>query len=157
MEKDLFTRIVIKYKDDVFRVAYSICHDRNDAEDIAQTTFVKLFQSEKVFENDEHIKKWLVLVTVNNSKTLLQSAWKRKVDLDLQERLGKYRCRNNNEILEEAMEQLDSTDRALIHLYYYEDMEMKEIADMMKMSESAVKTRLHRARKKLKKMMKGEK
>lgn len=155
MEKALFTQVAGKYLDDVFRVAYSICRNRSDAEDILQTVFEKLYRSEADFTDDMHIKKWLVTVAVNEARSLMRTAWKRKVDYYLPEAGGSSLRTCSDSRLSEALAGLKEKYRILIHLYYYEEMDVKEIAEMLKMSESAVKTGLHRARQKLKKMMEG--
>lgn len=157
MEKEAFTRIAEMYLNDVIRVSYSICHNRSDAEDIAQMVFEDLYRCDTVFENDEHVKKWLIRVTLNKSRSLLRTPWKRKVDLYLPECMQKKNSTPSNEKLLAAMGRLKQKYRTLIYLFYYEDMSVKEIAEMMEMTESAVKTNLCRARQDLKKKMEGEK
>lgn len=156
MENEVFTRVMELYIDDVFRVAYSICQNISDSEDISQTVFEKLYVSETAFVDDEHIKKWLIAVTVNESRSLMRTVWKRKVDYYLPEGGVKRDSHENDERLAKALIQLKDKYRILIHLYYYEDMDVREIAETLKMSESSVKTGLHRARKQLKKKMESE-
>lgn len=156
MEKEYFTRVAEMYLNDVIRVAYSICHNKCDSEDIAQTVFEDLYCSEQTFENDEHVKKWLIKVAVNKSMSLMRTPWKRKVDMNLPECMKKDTIRPHNEKLLSAMGRIKPKYRTLIYLFYYDEMDIKEIAKTLKMSENAVKTGLCRARKALKKKMEGD-
>ena len=74
-----FNRIVEKYTDTVFRSALSFCKSKSDAEDVTQNAFIKLLKSEASFESDDHIRKWLIRVVANESKSLWRSSWQRKV------------------------------------------------------------------------------
>ena len=61
-----FNRIVEKYTDVVFRSALSFCKSKSDAEDVTQNAFIKLLKSEVDFESDDHIRKWLIRIVVND-------------------------------------------------------------------------------------------
>ena len=78
-----YSRIVDLYADSVFKLAMVKTKNKQDAEDVFQDTFIKLYRCDKIFESDEHIKRWLMKVTVNTSLDLLKSFWNRKtVELD---------------------------------------------------------------------------
>lgn len=145
-----FNRIVDKYADVVFRSALSFCKNKSDAEDITQNTFMKLLKSEADFENDDHIRKWLIRVAANESKSLWRSFWRKKVvsfnDLDKE---PEYIDSEKNEIFAEIMK-LPEKYSMVLHLYYYESYQCDEIASVLGISESNVQTRLMRARKMLK-------
>ena len=70
MDRIEFTRIVDQYYDDVKRIAFAGCKNTYDAEDVAQTVFMKLSQYQGNFKSDEHIKKWLIKVAVNEYRPL---------------------------------------------------------------------------------------
>ena len=145
-----FNRIVDKFADVVFRSALSFCKNKSDAEDITQITFMKLLKSKTDFESDDHIRKWLIRVAANESKSLWRSFWIRRVisfnDLDYE---PAYINPEKNEILTEVMK-LPEKYRTVLHLYYYENYHCDEIASVLGISESNVQTRLMRARKMLK-------
>ena len=145
-----FNRIVEKYIDVVFRSALSFCKNKSDAEDITQNTFIKLLKSESDFESDDHIRKWLIRVAANESKSLWRSFWNKKIisfsDLDYE---PAYINPEKNEIFTEVMK-LPEKYRTVLHLYYYENYHCDEIASVLGISESNVQTRLMRARKMLK-------
>ena len=150
MDKTEYTRIVEKYYDDIKRVAFAGCKNIHDAEDIAQTTFVKLMKYTGEFEDDDHLKKWLIRVAVNEYKSLWSSPWKSKVDYFIPERAsgGSSGSPKNNAVLGAVMG-LKQKYREVIHLFYYEEYSAKEISEMLKISENTVFKRLQRARDKL--------
>ena len=145
-----FNRVVDKYTDVVFRSALSFCKSKSDAEDITQNAFMKLLKTEVDFESDDHIRKWLVRVVANESKSLWRSFWQRKVvsfdDLDYE---PEYIDSQKGEIFAEIMK-LPKKYCTVLHLYYYEGYKCNEIAPVLGISESNVQTRLMRARNMLK-------
>ena len=150
MDSSEFNRIVDKYADVVFRTALSFCSNKSDAEDITQNTFIKLLNSEVDYESDDHIRRWLIRVAVNESKSLWRSFWQRKVisfhDLDVE---PAYTDDEKGEILAEVMN-LPRKYSAVLHLHYYEGYTCREMASVLGLSESNVQTRLQRARNMLK-------
>ena len=75
MEKEQFFEKVHKYKDTVFRVAYSYCKNKSDAEDISQEVFLKYYTAFPNISDESEEKAWLIRVTINKSKDLLKSSW----------------------------------------------------------------------------------
>jgi RNA polymerase sigma-70 factor (ECF subfamily) len=111
---------------------------------------MKLLKVKTEFKDDEHIDKWLTSVTVNESKNLLKSAFRKK-SADFEDYIATYSFESEkSEDLFNAVMSLPKKLRTVIHLFYYEDMPIKEIADMLNIKQSAVKTRLCRAREQLK-------
>lgn len=154
MECQKYQRIAQKYIDDVYRAALSCCHHRADAEDAVQNTFLKLLTAEIAFSDDEHIRRWLIRVVINECRNSLNSFWHRKIgffdDLD---REPEAFSDDERWLLEEICH-LPPKYSAVLHLYYYEGYRCAEIARMLKISESNVQTRLQRARKMLKNKIK---
>lgn len=140
----------------LFLIALSFTHNQTDAEDILQNVFLKLWKYNKPFENIEHIDKWLTRVTVNESKNFIKSLFRtRSVSLDEADK--KYTFNNEFDFdLFNAVMKLQKKQSTVIHLFYYEDLSVKEIAQLLKIKESAVKTRLHRARAQLKQILGDE-
>ena len=142
-----------KYCDTVYRLAFARMKNRYDAEDVLQTVFLKLLKTDTVFSEEEHLKAWLLKVTVNSSKNLLTSAWMRLTDsmrdditVDMPENMEVY----------PAVMALPAKYRTVIHLFYYEGYSCCEIAALTNTSEATVKTRLARARQRLSIALKGE-
>lgn len=155
MNRSEFINAVEMYSDDVFRIALSYCSNKSDAEDITQNTFLKLLQSDESFESDEHIKKWLFRVAINNCKDIKKSFWqKNTLPLDdLTETESPADFTQNDYDLYNAVTRLQAKYRIVVHLFYYEDYSIKEISELLEIKETTVQTRLMRARRKLKELL----
>lgn len=161
MERNRYIEAVRAYGNTIFRVAYQYCGNKADAEDIVQNTFLKLLQSEKVFADEEYLKRWLIRVAINDAKNVSISFWKRKV-LSIKDMLAEQVdetavCMFNTEehqALHEAVMYLPAKYRIVVHLYYFEDYSVKEIAEIINIKETTVQTQLMRARAKLKEQLK---
>mgnify|MGYP001142451125 CR=1 FL=1 len=103
--------------------------------------------------DEEHKKAWLIKTTINCSKTLLTSAWFRKTT-SLEDNIVEE-LKEKSEVYYATLK-LSKKYRTVIHLFYYEDYSVREIADILKLSESNVKTRLSRGRSLLKTALKEE-
>ena len=148
--------VVEKYKQNMFAAAFSVCSCREDAEDVVQDAFIKYHTSVKEYESAEHIKSWLIRVTVNRAKDIASSYSKRN-SVPLEEYAASIPFESNEESdLFYAVMKLDKKYRTAIHLFYYEDYSIEEIADILGKSPGTVKSRLSRARQKLKEMLKEE-
>ena len=150
-----YEQITILYSDDVYRVALSGCKNPADAEDVTQNTFIKLWERQEPFEDLEHARKWLIRVTVNECHSLWRTPWMRKTTyLEEVQRKPSFSMKEHGELYYAVLE-LPVKYRQVVHLYYFEEYSVKEIAGLLKLSETAVQTRLLRARQKLKETLKG--
>lgn len=152
MREAEFERLIGLYSSAVFRTAYCRTGNAADAEDIMQEAFLRLYTSELSFENDEHIKAWLIRTTVNLGKNLLKSGWYRysePITAETMEKPAKSEQIYEDGILPLIMK-LKPKNRLALYLRYYEDYSIKEIAAALGEKESAVTSRLLRARKQLK-------
>lgn len=145
--------VVRRYADTVYRLAYARTGSREDAEDVFQEVFLRYVRKKPTFQDEEHRKAWLIRVTVNCAKSLRGSFWNRRTE-GLNENLV-FDSVKDYDLYYELM-RLKPQEREVIHLFYYEDMTSKQIAQALGISESAVRTRLTRARKALKEFMKEE-
>lgn len=143
-------RYIGLYHGTVYRLAYSYTKNSADAEDIAQEAFLRLYRFKGEFIADENCKAWLLRVTVNLSKNLLKSGWFTKRG-ELSEDIPSA-DREDLGLIESVMS-LPPKYRAVIHLYYYEGYSVKEIADILGITATAVTTRLKRGREQLKEML----
>ena len=140
----------------LFLIALSLLGNRTDAEDALQDVFLKLWRYAKPFENDEHTDKFLTRVCINVCKNMLRSPFRKRCT-DLEDAQSLYTFDNTNDYdLFCAVWSLPVKERTVVHLFYYEDMPVREIAENLHMTESAVKTALHRARTRLKNCLKEE-
>lgn len=150
MDKNDFEQAFERNNKRIYLIAFSFTANKQDSEDILQDVFLKLLNSKTGFENDEHIDKWLTSVTVNECKNLLKSAFrKNRADFENYSVSDSFDCESSEDLFNAVM-LLPKKLRTVIHLYYYEDMPINDIASVLHIKQSAVKTRLHRARMQLK-------
>ena len=143
-------KIIDKYKDNIFSVAFNICSNPTDAEDVVQECFIAYHMTQKQFEDEAHIRAWLIRVAINKAKNIKKSAWYRKT-IPLEEYMESLTFVSEaSEELFEAVMRLPEKYRIVIHLFYYEDYSIREISEIMQSSESNIKVRLNRGRKILK-------
>lgn len=142
-----------KYGDRVFAAAFSICQNRADADDIVQSTFFKYYSMDLDYDSDSHIKAWLLRVAVNQAKDLKKSFWHRNV-VQWEEYMNELPFEQEKDSrLFDAVMRLPDKYRISIHLFYYEEYSIQEIAHILKCREGTVKSQLSRGRKLLKTML----
>lgn len=156
MERNKYIEAVRTHGNTIFRIAYQYCGNKSDAEDIMQNTFIKLLQSEKEFEDEAYLKRWLIRVAINDAKNLNLSFWKKRVFsmAEAGEREGYTFDTSEHTAIYDAVMKLPAKYRVVVDLYYFEDYSIKEIADILHVKETTVQTQLMRARKKLKGQLK---
>jgi RNA polymerase sigma-70 factor (ECF subfamily) len=157
-DEPTFTRWVERYKDGVFRIAYEYLRNRADAEDVVQTTFIKLYQSSVPFADEAHVRRWLMRVAVNECTSLWRAFKRRPEDIDdyLDELVAADEDgTGDREVLQKVL-RLPHRYGGPLYLHYYEGYTYGEIADMLQVSESTVRTRLARGRRKLKSVLQEE-
>ena len=141
-----------KYIDTVYRVAFSMLKDPHDADDITQETFMKLYMSNVSYQTEEHVKNWLIKVTVNGCKTYFRAKWRKHEDIDgYAESIG-FESKEQSDLFQ-AVNSLDKKYAVVIHLHYYEGYSCREIGQLLGIPENTVSTRLRRARGKLKEIL----
>ena len=156
MTKKDFDEAVIRNNQRLYLIALSFTHNKYDAEDILQNTFLKLWKNSKPFVDNIHIDKWLTVVCINESKNNIKNLFRVHNELNI-EVLDKTTFDNENQYdIFNAIMSLPKNERTVIHLFYYEDLKIKDIAKLLKISESAIKTRLNRARNKIKHILGDE-
>lgn len=139
MEEIRYIEIVAQYQDMVYRIAFHDCRNSHDAEDVMQTVFMKLYQKNPEFDNEEHLKHWLIRVTMNECKRLIASPWKKRMEFFPEEEGGGhgqqddadgYERMRERELLEQVF-RLPRKYRVPIYLYYYEEYSVADIGDML--------------------------
>ena len=137
-EEALAARLVETYSDRLLRLAYSILNSVPDAQDVCQEVLLKRLEYPGAFENEKHEQAWMVRVTVNACKNVRRSPWRtRTVGLDA--------------VAEPAAFQY----REVLVLYYYLGYDTNEIGEILGLRADAVRTRMSRARMKLKHVLEG--
>lgn len=150
MEKKEFNAAVRQYQDMVYRVALHILASPTDAEDAVQEVFLRLYTFQKPFDSEEHLRHWLIRVTVNTCKNMLKNWWrKRRVSLDNIAEQPVFDMPAERELYN-AVLSLPEKYSTVLDLFYYEELSTAEIAEVLVIRQSAVTTRLSRARTMLK-------
>ena len=145
-----------KYKDHLFAVAFNICKNAADADDVVQDTFLQYHIADKQFENEQNIRAWLIRVTINKAKNINMSFWRRAgIPLEDYMETLTFETPEAEDLFEEVMK-LPEKYRIVIHLFYYEDYSIREIAQIINATESNVKVRLTRGRRLLRNVLKEE-
>ena len=145
--------VMQRYGTEIYRLAYSRLRSVMDAEDVYQEVFLRYFRKRPRFDSEEHRKAWLLRVTINLAKSHATSAWMRStVSMEGQIAFPEPEERE----LDVALGKLKPNDRTLLHLYYYQELSTREIAELLDRKESTVRTQLTRARQRLGTILKGE-
>lgn len=139
------------YRDDVYRLALSYTKSPQEAEDVCQSVFLKLLEQTSVTPGKE--KAWLMQTAANRCRDLLRSGWWRKT-APLEEVQVPVQPKNME--VYQAVMALPPKYRVVIYLRYYEELTTLEIGQLLHISQTAVTTRLSRAKQMLKQALKEE-
>lgn len=134
-----------QYAGMLYRLAYARTGSRADAEDVMQEVFVRLLRARPEFRDEEHAKAWLLRVGARCAADVLRAPWRRR-EGPLDDGLP----------APEPVLALPAQYRMAVHLYYYEELSVAEIAAVLGKSEGAVKSRLFRARALLRRYLKED-
>jgi RNA polymerase sigma-70 factor (ECF subfamily) len=150
-----FQKLIELFEQRVFTMCYRIIGNREEAEEAAQDVFLVCYRKLHKLEDDAKFPQWLMKIAYSKAIDYVR---RKKVDQvgieevkelpgDINE--GRMGVLNQSDILEQALLELPPTARAIVNLYYQEDMPVKEIAKTLDMTESNIKIQLHRARKEI--------
>ena len=149
-------QLIERYQNSLYAAAFNTCQNQMDAEDVVQETFVQYYTSRKEFESEQHIRAWLLRGVISTARNINRTFWKKnKCSLEDYIETLTFPDSQSRDLFEEVMK-LPDKYRIVIHLFYYEDYSVREIADILKLSESNVKVRLSRGRALLRDSLKEE-
>lgn len=140
--------LIKEYSNTIYRLAFIRMKSRELAEDIMQDVFLKLVEQKHPNDSDEHLKAWLIRTTINCCNDHWKSPWfKKRVYIEDNEE-SSYSMSHSGSVgrITECVMKLPKKYRAIIHLYYYEEYSIKEIADILTLNENTVRTRMSRGR-----------
>jgi RNA polymerase sigma-70 factor (ECF subfamily) len=164
-----FQEFVERYKKKIYYIAYDITGDHNDAEDVSQEVFIKVFRSLRTFRRNAKISSWLYQISVNASIDLLRkksSKPEKSLDdlerADIQENFpgGGTRAQNPERSAEsfliqkhisQALQKVSPKERSVFVMRHYNELKIREIAEILKVSQGTVKALFYRATRKLRK------
>ncbi len=155
-----FGILVNSYKDLVFTLALRMLKHREEAEEVSQDTFIKVYKSLKTFKNDSKFSTWIYRITYNTCLDRLKKNKKEFLNVPIDEfsesalttldnALNMMVANERIHAIQKCLECLPSEDSALLTLYYFEDLSLDEIAVVVNLTANNVKVKLFRSRKKL--------
>jgi RNA polymerase sigma-70 factor, ECF subfamily len=160
MDKKMALKILMKdYGEEIKRLIYTYTKNWSSADDLSQEVFVSVYLHLEQFERKSSVKSWIYSIAINRCKDYLKSWHYRNMQLLEKLPIGRGASIETPEyhlLMEdesrEMMERVFSLPikfREVIILYYYKELSIKEISEVLQLSESVIKTRLHRGREKL--------
>lgn len=160
---NLFKELINKYREKVFRVAIGFVHSKEDAEDITQDVFIKVFESLSSFKGDSEFSTWLYRITVNTSINFINRNRKNRflqsidnlfsTSSDDKTPLEMLEISERDNRIKKAIDSLPETQRTAFILSKYEELPQKEIATIMNKTEGAIEQLLQRAKNNLQKKL----
>lgn len=159
-DTNAFAVLVDRYKDMVFTLSLKMVKNREEAEEIAQDSFIKAFRSLNKFKGDSKFSTWLFKVTYNSCLDRLKKLkrvnplvaideYTEKEVVELSDILDSIEDSERKKMIQVCLDRLPHEDSFLLTLYYFEEQSLKEIAKIMGINDNHVKIKLHRSRKKL--------
>lgn len=160
-----FSILVSRYQDFVFTIAYRMVKSREEAEEVAQDAFIKSFQSLSSYRGESKFSSWLYTIVYRKALDRIRINNKmRSIEL-IEEITGTddddqwgipdgnalqyLEEKEKKQIIQGCLLQLKEQDAAIITFYYFEDLSVREIANITQLTEDNIKIKLHRSRKKL--------
>lgn len=155
MTEDRFIQTVKRNSQRLFVIAFSYLKNKDDAEDILQNTFLKLWKSNVEFSDDESVDKWLTRVLINGCKNFFNLSFRQNKSIEEVYDISAFDEYFNLDLYNAVMS-LNKKERLCVILFYYDDLPIKEISQTTGIKESTVKSLLKRSREKLKQILGDE-
>jgi len=161
-----FAILVDRYKGFVFTLAYKMMKNREEAEEVAQDTFIKVYKSLNKYKGESKFSTWLYKITYNTCLDQLKKKKEKNVVYieDFSEResktiknvLDNIDEKNRNQKIQDCLHLLLSEEAFLLTLYYFDDQSIEEISKVMDTNVNNIKVKLFRSRKKLASILKEQ-
>lgn len=154
-------RLIEMHGQEVYKIAYFYMKEQQLAEDVFQEVFYKVMKNYYKFQHQSSEKTWLIRITINTCKDALRTSWIKRVttfgtwqdsERDVEKPFDIEQQETNRELYE-LIQKLPSKYKEVILLFYYKDLSYAEISEILDIPEGTVRSRLSRAREKLKKMI----
>lgn len=146
-----FKEIYERYKATLYRIAFTYLKNNEDVEDVLQEVFLKRLYKAPRFENEKQEKYWMIRVTINLSKDVLKSFWRKNIDsIEEMQEIKYWQFSKEEKDIFQMVMSLPVKQKLVIYLHYYEGYTCKEIAEILRCKESAIKMRLKKGRELLK-------
>ena len=156
LEKDYIDKIVDKYSNLVYKLAFARTRQEHYAEEVYQEVFLRYIKAKPNFNDENHEKAWFIKVTINCSNSFFQLINKFKHEEIKEDVKSQGEDDSNNVDLKFYLDKLPLKYRTVIHLFYYEDMKSKDIANYLGKKESTIRMQLKRGREMMGELIKGD-
>lgn len=163
--KQIIDELMVNYGQDVLQLVYAYVHNEAMAEDLTQEIFLKCYQSLHTYKGKSSMKTWLRRIAINHAKDYLKSWYNQRVLATNADIINGYVSQENveqiiiqqseDELLATAVMQLPINYREVIYLFYYEELTLKDIGNVLDLNVNTVKTRLRKGKGLLKEIMEG--
>ena len=165
-DKNAFVAFVDRYKDMVFTLSLKMLKDRQEAEEVSQDSFLKVYKSLDRYKGESKFSTWIYKVAFNTcldriKKNKRLQALANISEIDKQETtplingLDLIEEKERKQLIQDCMQELEAEDGFLLTLYYFEEQSLEEIAKIIGITSNNVKIRLYRSRKKLASLLKA--
>jgi len=154
----LFNSIIENYSDYVYNMIYYTILDEEDAKDLTQEVFYKIWKGLDNFRNESSLKTWVFKITQNHLKNYLKSKKIKKIlslEFLFEEKNRDFESKDYylSERIESLLSRLPEDYRRVLVLFYIDGFNIKEISEILGTKEGTIKSKLHRAREKLKSLI----
>lgn len=149
--KDAFVALIQENTQDMYKVARSILHNEEDVADALQETITVCFEKIHTLEKPQFFKTWLTRILINQCTNIIRKGQREQTSDTYVFEIGSTEQIDHWEFLH-ILQELDEKYRLVIILYYVQEFRIKEIASLLGLTETAVKSRLKRGREKLRKI-----
>lgn len=159
-DSNAFAYLVDNYKNMVYSLAYKMTRSKEEAEEVSQDTFIKAYKNLKNFKGDAKFSTWLYRIAYHTTLDNVKKNKKQHNNVAINEVnynqitsletvLDSIERKERAKIMDKCLSKLPEDERAIIWMFYYDELSLKEILEVTRFSESNLKVKLHRARKKL--------
>ncbi|MDT0559282.1 sigma-70 family RNA polymerase sigma factor [Ichthyenterobacterium sp. W332] len=166
-DTNAFSILVNRYKDLVYTLATRMMKNKEEAEEVAQDTFIKAYKSLPKFKGDSKFSTWIYKVAYNTSLDRIKKNKRTEQTLEINEftahqvktidnALDHLETEERNATIKHCIESLPSEDSFLLTLFYFEELSLDEIAKIVKLKPNNIKVKLFRSRKKLATILKQQ-
>ena len=155
-----FQQLVERYKNLVFTLSIKMLKNREEAEEVSQDVFVKIYQSLNKFKGDSKLSSWIYKITFHKCLDVIKKNKKFQADVELNDYNSAHLESIDNalqtlineerqQMIRQCINKLPSIDAVLLTMHYFDELTLEEIADIVKLKTNNVKVKLYRARQKL--------
>ncbi len=156
ISEDEFEKFVIKFRDHLYILAYSVLRNTMDAQDAVSESFLKMWKNRSRLRDSSKLYAWACKIVLNTARTMLRKNRRIVLVDQLPEKADMSASAKDSEALWDYVAQLNEQERIAVLLYYYEGYKQSEISKMLHIPESTLKSRLRKARRDLRELICGE-